>query len=75
MPPADIYPGDGKWPYLNTPYLSILEKNPVIRVYSSHFPQTLHMRCGVFYPEQQNPLFWLFVGTALRAFLANTSSG
>lgn len=33
MPPADIYPGDGKWPYLNPPYFSILEKNNVIRVY------------------------------------------
>lgn len=32
-PTADVYPGDGKWPYLNSPYFSILGKNNVIRVY------------------------------------------
>ncbi|MER3480475.1 MAG: hypothetical protein C4327_08365 [Meiothermus sp.] len=32
-PAADIYPGDGKWPYLNAPYFSILGTNNLIRVY------------------------------------------
>lgn len=33
VPSADVYPGDGKWPYLNPPFFSILGKNNVIRVY------------------------------------------
>lgn len=32
-PSADVYPGDGKWPYLNAPYFSILGTNNLIRVY------------------------------------------
>lgn len=32
-PAADVYPGDGKWPYLNAPYFSILGTNNLIRVY------------------------------------------
>lgn len=33
VPAADVYPGDGKWPYLNSPYFSVLGKNNVIRIY------------------------------------------
>jgi hypothetical protein len=33
IPAADVYPGDGKWPYLNSPYFSVLGKNNVIRIY------------------------------------------
>ena len=33
VPAPDVYPGDGTWPYLNSPYFSVLGTNNVIRVY------------------------------------------
>jgi hypothetical protein len=33
MPAPDVYPGDGTWPYLNSPYFSVLGTNNVIRAY------------------------------------------
>lgn len=32
-PAADVYPGNGVWPYLNSPFFSVLGENNVIRVY------------------------------------------
>ena len=29
----DLYPGNGRWPYLDAPFLSITERNNLIRVY------------------------------------------
>jgi Protein of unknown function (DUF1565) len=29
----DLYPGNAKWPYLDAPYLSVLERNNLIRAY------------------------------------------
>ena len=33
VPAADVYPGDGTWPYLNSSYFSVLGTNNVIRAY------------------------------------------
>jgi hypothetical protein len=30
----------------------------------SRFPQSLRTACGMIYPIQQKPLYWVFVGTA-----------